>query len=101
MASNWWVEEWDFTFVLVIAAIFFTLALGMFYCDREYRHNFYFGGEMAADTKMTYNFRSKLNQDIIRLSEVGTENLNYHILWLNLVLKIYNDFLVFSVLFHI
>ena len=102
MASNWWVEEWDFTFVLVIAAIFFTLALGMFYCDREYRHNFYFGGEMAADTKMTYNFRSKLNQDIIRLSEVGTENLNYHILWpFNLVLKIYNDFLVFSVLFHI
>ena len=80
MASNWWVEEWDFTFVLIIAAIFFTLAFGMFYCDREYRHNFYFGGEMAADTKMTYNFRSKLNQDIIRLSEVGNENINYYLL---------------------
>ena len=80
MASNWWVEEWDFTFVLIIAAIFFTLAFGMFYCDREYQHNFYFGGEMAADTKMTYNFRSKLNQDIIRLSEVGNENINYYLL---------------------
>ena len=87
MASNWWVEEWDFTFVLVIAAIFFTLALGMFYCDREYRHNFYFGGEMAADTKMTYNFRSKLNQDIIRLSEVGNENINYYLF----VIKIYHS----------
>ena len=91
MASNWWVEEWDFTFVLVIAAIFFTLALGMFYCDREYRHNFYFGGEMAADTKMTYNFRSKLNEDIIRLSEVGTKNFHCHLLS-NMALKVFNDF---------
>ena len=93
MSSNWWVEEWDFTFVLIIAAIFFTLAFGMFYCDREYRHNFYFGGEMAADTKMTYNFRSKLNQDIIRLSEVGNENINYCLF----VIK--NTFLDFLFLF--
>ena len=91
MASNWWVEEWDFTFVLIIAAIFFTLAFGMFYCDREYRHNFYFGGEMAADTKMTYNFRSKLNQDIIRLSEVGNENTNYYLF----VIYIKNVFSIF------
>ena len=70
MSSNWWVEEWDFMFVMAIAGIFFTLAFVMFYCDREYRHNFYFGGEMDSNTKMTYAFRSKLNQDIVRLSEV-------------------------------
>ena len=71
MASDWWIEEWDFMFVIIVTAIFFTLALVMFYCDREYRHNFYFEGEMVSNAKMTFNFRSKLNHDIIRLSEVN------------------------------
>ena len=70
MVSDWFAEEWDFTFVLCITAIFFALAIVMYYCDREFRHNFYFEGEIVADARMTYNFRSKLNQDIIRLSEV-------------------------------
>ena len=70
MGTDWWIEEWDFNFVLIISVVFFTLAIAMFYCDREYRHNFYFAGEMASNTKMTYNYRTKLNEDIIRLSEV-------------------------------
>ena len=70
MPSAWFVEEWDFMFVLVVGIIFFTLAIAMYYCDAEYRHNFYFEGEMDSNAKMTYNFRTKLNQDIIKLSEV-------------------------------
>ena len=71
MYSAWFVEELDFTFVVILGAVFMTVSLLVYYCDAEYRHNFYFEGGLMVEAQKTFNVRTKLNHDIIILSEVN------------------------------